>query len=86
MTNSLLRAFLENESDAIPSLLECLRNPSGKAKAEIHYNLFDFEIDFRSGLVHLSEVCGIFGTTREPSEEVVALSDLIIAAENHIGK
>ena len=85
MTNPLLRAFLENESDAIPSLLECLRNPSGKAKAEINYNLFDFEIDFRSGLVQLSEVCGIFGSTRESSEEVVALTDLIIEAEDNIG-
>lgn len=76
MEADLIQEFIVHEKYAVSMLLESLENRDKKAKIELTFNLFDFEVDFMEGSVLVVDVCGLFCGKGEPREQILPIKSV----------
>ena len=73
----LVDNYIREESDHIPSLLKCLKNPDSKEQDECFSNLFNFQVDFQKNQVVIEDDCGMFCNGDHDKDQVCQLAELI---------
>lgn len=58
MSGDLLDFFIEKNLGAVPRLQKALENQ----ETELNFNLFDFSINYETGIVEIVDVCHLFTT------------------------